>query len=160
MAFETLEIEKWIYTTLKNDATLGNLLARAADKAKDYQIGIYSTVAPERDPVSNAVPQLPFVVFARNGSDSDDDQALCGSTYLTHPVYRVSVWQSSSGTVSFGSIKSIAERIDNLLHNQTATQGGIKFHCVRYNTEQPIVVQVDGRVDFALSLLFRFLSLK
>lgn len=160
MAFEPLEIETWIYTTLKNDTTLQNSLAKEANNAKDYQIGVYSTVAPEKDPISNKQPKLPYIVFARNGSDSDDDQALCGGTYLTHPLYRVTVWSSKSGAVSYSSIKSIVERIDTLLTNQTTIQGGIKFHCVRYNTEMPVVVQIDGRVDFGLTMLYKFTSLK
>lgn len=160
MAFEPLEIESWIYSTLKNDSTLSTLLAKEADRAKDYQIGIYNTLAPETDPISLEAPRLPYIVFSRNGSDANDDQVLCGNTYLSHPIYRLTVWSSNSGSISFFSIKSIVERIDTLLTNQTTTQNGIKFHCIRFDTEMPVVVQIDGKVDVGLTLLFRITTLK
>ena len=160
MAIEVLEIENWIYTTLKNDSSLATALATAAGRAKDYQIGIYGHLAPEKDPISKKTPQLPFVVFSRVGSDRSDEEVLCGATYLTHPLYRVTVWNSASGNISFGSIKSIASSVDSLLHNKTNTVNGILFHSTRYDTEQPIIVQQDGRIDFGITMLYKFTSLK
>lgn len=160
MAFEPLAIEQYIYTTLKNDSTIQTDLAKVNNAVKNYQIGVYSTLAPERDPVSKVTPQTPYIIFSRNGSDSIDDPVLCGDTYLSHPLYRITVWHSSSGAVSFNTLKSIAERIDTLLGNTTSTVNGVQFQCQRYDTEMPVVVQQDGRVDFGLSMLFKFIVIK
>lgn len=160
MAFEPLAIEQYIYSTLKNDNTIQVELAKVGSKVKNYQIGVYSTVAPERDPISKVTPQTPYIVFQNNGSSSDDEPVLCGDTYLSHPLYRITVWHSSSGAVSFNTLKYIAERVDALLANTTATVNGVTFQCQRYNTEMPVVVQQDGRVDFGLSMLFKFIVVK
>ena len=160
MAFEPLAIEQWIYTTLKNDSTLQTELAKVGSKVKNYQIGVYSTVAPERDPVSKVTPQTPYVIFAFNGIEGEDDPVLCGDTFLTHPLYRITVWHSSSGAVSFNTLKSIAERVDTLLGNATTTINGVQFQSQRYETDMPVVVQQDGRVDFGLSMLYKFIVVK
>jgi len=154
--FEPLVIENWLYSTLKSDSTLQSLLASINNKAPNYQIGVYSTMAPEKDPFSKKTPQTPYVVFNFIGSAQEDEQAVCGGSYTSRPIYRVNVWQTSNGSISFGAIKSIADRIDNLLQNQTVTQDGITFNCFRTDTEMPVTVQVDGKIDYALSLLYKF----
>jgi len=160
MAFEPLAIEQWIYTTLKNDSTLQTELAKVNGAVKNYQIGVYSTLAPERDPVSKITPQTPFIIFARNGSEGVDDPVLCGDTYVSFPLYRITVWHQSSGAISYNTLKSIAERIDTLLGNTTSTVNGVQFQSQRYDTDMPVVVQQDGRVDFGLSMLYRFIVVK
>ena len=160
MAFEPLYAEQWMYSTLKSDATLQTALAKVNNAVKDYQIGVYSHLAPEKDPVSKLVPKTPYIVYSYVGTDQRDLDVLCGDTYLTTPVYRVIVWHSQSGAVSFNTIKSIAERIDLLLNNQTATVSGVSFYCQRFDSEMPIQVDNDGRVDFGLSMLYRFTIIK
>lgn len=160
MAFEPLIIENWIYSTLKADNTLMGLLAGVNNKSPNFQIGIYSTMAPEKDPFSKKLPQLPYVVFNRAGSLEDDEEAMCGDTFTSRPLYMVNVWNSANGSISYNTIKSSADRVDLLLNNQTVTQSGITFKCVRINTEMPIQVEIDGKIDFALSFQYKFLIVK
>ena len=154
MSFEPLLIQKWIYETLKDDATLQTLIG--CNFAPNYQVGVYSEIAPEKDPVTQAVPQYPYVVFSRSGSDITDEAAMCGSRYYTIPVFRVTAWDNINGTISYAAIKAIIERVDSLLDQQTATVSDITFLCQRFDTDQPYEISGDGRVDFGLTLLYRF----
>jgi len=157
MSFEPLAIQKWIYDTLKNDSTLQGHLA--INKAKNYQQGIYNEIAPEKDSISQKMPQLPYIVFSRAGSDISDDVTLCGSRYLSIPVYRVTVWDNKNGSSSYINLKTIIDRVDALLGGEKVTDSGITFYCQRFDTEQPIEVQSDGRVDYGLTLLYRFITI-
>ena len=154
MSFEPLLIQKWIFDTLVADQTLQTLLANPA--APNYQRGIYSEIAPEKDPVSQKVPQYPYVVFSRNGSDITDEFALCGSRYQTIPVYRITVWDNSNGTISYQPLYNIINQVDSLLSGQKVTVDGINFIAQRFDTDQPYEIAGDGRVDFGLTLLYRF----
>jgi len=154
--FEPLVIENWLYTTLKSDSTLQGLLAAVNNKSSNYQIGVYSTMAPEKDPFSHRTPQTPYIVFNFIGSAQDDEQAVCGGSYTSRPMYSVNVWQSSNGSISWSSVKSIADRVDTLLQNQTVTQDGITFHSFRNDVSMPLTVQIDGKIDYALSLSYTF----
>jgi hypothetical protein len=154
MSFEPLIIQKWIFDTLVADQTLQTLLANPT--APNYQRGIYSEIAPEKDPVSQSIPQLPYVVFARSGSDVTDEFALCGSRYQTIPVYRITVWDNSNGTISYQNLYPIINRVDTLLSGQTVTVSGVTFISQRFDTDQPYEIAGDGRVDYGLTLLYRF----
>lgn len=154
MSFEPLIIQKWIYDTLVNDNTLQTLLANPT--APNYQRGIYSEFAPEKDPISQKVPQLPYVVFSRNGSDITDEFVICGSRYQTIPVYRITAWDNNNGTLSYKRLKDIIYRVDNLLSGQKVTVDGINFIAQRFDTDQPYEIAGDGRVDYGLTLLYRF----
>ena len=156
MVFEPLLVQKWIYDTLRVDSTLASLLA--GNKAKNYQQGIYAEIAPEKDAISGRMPALPYIVFSRSGSDSSDQFVICGSRYLTSPIFRITVWDSSNGSLTYNNLKSIADRVDLLLDQQPETVNGITFLCQRYDTDQPFEVQSDGRVDFGLSLLYKFIT--
>ena len=153
MSFEPLYIQKWIYDTLVNDATLQRLLSFT--QAPNYQVGVYSEIAPEKDPVSGYIPQLPYIVFS-NAGNLGDDTVLCGGRYMTVPTYRVTVWDNNNGTISYARIKPIIDRVDVLLGGQNTTIDGITFFCQRYDTDQPFAIAGDGRVDYGLSLLYRF----
>jgi hypothetical protein len=157
MAFEPLLIQKWIYDTLSSDSTLASLLA--GGKAAFYQQGISSVVAPEKDSVSQKMPQLPYVVFSRAGSDINDEAAICGTRFFTIPVYRVTVWNNSNGSLSYKGMKDIIDRIDTLLGEEKVTDSGVTWYCQRFDTDQPIQVQSDGRVDFGLTILYRFTTI-
>jgi hypothetical protein len=154
MSFEPLVISKWIYDTLSADNTLAILLA--GSKAPNYQQGIYNEIAPEKDAVSQKMPQLPYVVFSRSGSDINDESALCGTRYYSIPVYRITVWDNKNGSISYARLKNIIERVDILLSNESVTASGIKFYCQRFDTDQPFEVGSDGRVDYGLTILYRF----
>jgi hypothetical protein len=154
MSFEPLIIQKWIFDTLVADQTLQTLLA--GNKAPNYQRGIYSEIAPEKDPVSGVIPQYPYIVFARNGSDNTDEFALCGSRYQTIPVYRITVWDNSNGTISYQPLYNIINQVDSLLSGQKVTVDGINFIAQRFDTDQPYEIAGDGRVDYGLTLLYRF----
>jgi len=154
MIFEPLVIQKWIYDTLSADSTLAGLLA--GQKAKNYQQGIYAEIAPEKDAISQKMPQLPYIVFSRAGSDSSDQFVICGSRYLTSPLFRVTIWDQSNGSLSYKNLKSIADRVDVLLDQQNETIDGISYLSQRYDTDQPFEVQSDGRVDYGLTLLYKF----
>lgn len=156
MSFEPLIIQKWIYDTLKADSTLAGLLA--GNKAKNYQQGIYAEVAPEKDTISQKMPQLPYIVFSRAGSDSSDQFVICGGRYLTSPLFRVTIWNQSNGSLTYKNLKDIADRVDVLLDQQKETVDGITYLCQRYDTDQPFEVQSDGRVDYGLSLLYKFIT--
>jgi len=154
MSFEPLVISKWIYDTLSADNTLAILLA--GSKAPNYQQGIYNEIAPEKDAVSQKMPQLPYVVFSRSGSDINDESALCGTRYYSIPVYRITVWDNKNGSISYARLKNIIERVDTLLSNESVTASGIKFYCQRFDTDQPFEIGSDGRVDYGLTILYRF----
>jgi hypothetical protein len=156
MIFEPLVIQKWIYDTLSTDSTLAGLLA--GQKAKNYQQGIYAEIAPEKDAISQKMPQLPYIVFSRAGSDSSDQFVICGARYLTSPLFRVTIWDQSNGSLSYKNLKSIADRVDVLLDQQNETIDGITYLSQRYDTDQPFEVQSDGRVDYGLSLLYKFIT--
>ena len=157
MAFEPLIIQKWIYSTLSADSTLAGLLA--GSRAKNYQQGIYNEVAPEKDAVSGRMPQLPYIVFSRAGSDINDEVALCGDRYYSIPVYRITIWNNSNGSLTYNNMEQILNRVDTLLGGEKVTDSGITFYCQRFDTEQPIQVQSDGRVDFGLTILYRFTTI-
>jgi hypothetical protein len=154
MSFEPLLIQKWIFDTLVADNTLQTLLA--GNRAPNYQRGIYSEIAPEKDPVSQFIPQYPYVVFSRSGSDITDEFVLCGSRYQTIPVYRITVWDNSNGTISYQPLYNIINQVDSLLSGQKVTVDGINFIAQRFDTDQPYEIAGDGRVDYGLTLLYRF----
>jgi len=154
MSFEPLVIQKWIYDTLRNDQTLQALLSGAL--APNYQQGIYNEIAPEKDAISQKMPQLPYIVFSRAGSDGDDQIAMCGSRYQTIPIYRITVWENNNGSISYQRLKTITDRIDTLLQGQQTTESGITFFSQRFDTDQPFEISNDGRVDYGLSLLYKF----
>ena len=154
MSFEPLIISKWIYDTLSADVTLATLIA--GSKAPFYQQGIYLEVAPEKDAVSQQMPQLPYVVYSRLGSEGSDQTVLCGDRYYTVPLFRITVWDQKNGSISYTRVKQIIDRVDVLLAKQTVTVSGLTFLSQRYDTDQPFEVGSDGRVDYGLSLLYRF----
>jgi hypothetical protein len=154
MSFEPLIISKWIYDTLGADNTLAILLA--GSKAPNYQQGVYLEVAPEKDPISQQMPQLPYVVFQRVGSEGSDETALCGDRFYTVPIFRITVWDQQNGSISYQRVNNIINRVDLLLGKQTVTVSGLTFLSQRYDTDQPFEVGSDGRVDYGLSLLYRF----
>ena len=154
MSFEPLIIGKWIYDTLGADTTLSALLA--GSKAPNYQQGVYLEVAPEKDPISQQMPQLPYIVYQRVGSEGSDQTVLCGDRYYTIPIFRITVWDQKNGSISYQRINNIINQVDLLLGKQTVTVSGLTFLSQRFDTDQPFEIGSDGRVDYGLSLLYRF----
>jgi len=158
MAFETFNIENWLYTTLYNDSTLKTLLGKAADHAKNFQIGVYAYVAPEIDPVSKTTPVLPYIVFQRNGNQQKDDLSACGSTALSYPNYRITIWSGGTKALAFKNIKDIADRVDTLLNNVINNAANPPFNCLRQNTDTIVQIADDGKIYYAAVLEYYFVN--
>ena len=154
MSFEPITVGKYIYQTLSGDATLRTLLA--GSKAPGYQVGVYNEMAPTVDPVSTKEPQLPYIVFSRNGSWEPYGNALCGGSHVAYPSFRVTVWYEQSGSISYARVQSIADRITTLLDGQKVTLDGLDFASLRLDTEQPIIVGTDGHIDYGLTVVYGF----
>ena len=158
MAFESLNIEAWLYSTLSGDSTLQTLLAKAADNVMNYQQGVYAHIAPTMDPISKASPVLPYIVFQRISNYSNDVNALCGNTALSYPSYRVLVWNGNSKSMGLGTIKEIADRVDTLISNAIVTSYTPAFNCLRMNTDNIINVSDDGKIYYAAVLEYYFVN--
>lgn len=157
MSFESFEVENWIYDTLYTDSTLQTLLANLANSVKNYQQGIYAHIAPEVDPISSKSPLLPYIIIQRADGGSDE-KSLCGSTSFTYPNYRILVWFSQSGSVSFSRIKDIANRVDTLLNNVSVTTTTPYFSIFRESTNNIIQVEEDGKVYYAAVLSYEIIT--
>lgn len=156
MAYEAGIIEQWIYQTLSSDATLAGLLA-VDNLPPNYQQGIYNTVAPEIDSVSNRQPKPPFVVFQLSGSNADDT-ALCGSRVFSRPTFRITVWDNQSGSVSLLRAQLIANRIDTLLDNQTVTSTTPRFYFQRNGSAESFAVNNSGRTDIGVTAVYNAIT--
>lgn len=157
MAYEPAVIEQWIYETLSGDATLAGLLA-VDNKPEGYQQGIYNTVAPQIDVVSRKPPQVPYVVFSRDGSGGDDEDTLCGGRAFTYPNYRITVWDTESGAISMSRIQTIMSRIDTLLDNQTVTSTNPRLYVRRFLTDQIFELSDGGRTDYGVTAVYRVVT--
>lgn len=152
MAIEALLVENWLYDTLSADATLAAALATNG-RAPFYQVGVYSHVAPLVDPRTGRPPQTPYIVFANAGVRSQDEITLCGERVMTEPIYRITVWDSAKGAVSWSKLQTIADRIDALVDNQSlATTPAAWIRRLDATTE--VIVQNDGIVDYGLTMSF------
>lgn len=157
MAYEPAVIEQWIYETLSGDATLAGLLA-VDNKPDGYQQGIYNTVAPQIDVISRKPPQVPYVVFSRDGSGGDDEDTLCGGRAFTYPNYRITVWDTESGAISMSRIQTIMSRIDTLLDNQTVTSTSPRLYVRRFSTDQVFELSDGGRTDYGVTAVYRVVT--
>ena len=149
MAYEPAVIEQWIYETLQGDATLQALLA-TGNLPPNYQVGVYSMVAPQIGPVSRLQPSTPYIVFGRAGSNGNDAAGLCGARLFTYPVYAVVVWDTQSGAVSAAASQTIMNRVDTLLDNQMVTTTTPRFYCRRESTAQTFALSEGGRTDLGV----------
>lgn len=156
MSYEPAIIEGWIFTTLSGDATLMGLLAPGNEPA-GFQQGIYNTIAPDVDPVSRKLPIAPFVVFTLDGA-SADETALCGTRVFANPSYRVTVWDTQSGSVSLARAASIMDRIDTLLDNQQVTSTSPRFYIRREIPGQTFQLAAGGRTDYGITAVYRVVT--
>jgi hypothetical protein len=151
---EALVIENWLYDTLASDQTIAEALATDG-RAPFYQVGVYSTIAPLVDPRTGKPPTTPYIVFSNEGTAGDDDIALCGQRIMADPVYRITVWDSVKGAVSWSRIQAVADRIDALVDNQTlATTPPAWSRRLSASTE--IEVANDGLIDLGITGLYHF----
>jgi len=112
---ETVRIEQWLYTLLSCDTGLGGVNTLVGGRIYAYQ-------APE-----GAV--FPFVVYCRQAGH--DVMGVGAARIMASEVYQVKV-VGKAATVSFGTIKPIADRIDTLLQGASGTVvDGRVLSCVR-----------------------------
>ena len=155
MAYEPKVIEDWIHDTLKADSTLAGLIALG--KAPNYQQGIYNTVAPEVDAISNKPPQVPYIVFTLEGAGTDE-HAMCGTRVFSSPSYRVTVWDNQTGAISFSRIGTIMDRVDTLLDNQFVTSTTPRFQIRREMPGQTFSLSNGGRFDYGITAVYRVVT--
>jgi hypothetical protein len=154
MLFEPAVIEQDIYTVLSGDATLSDLLA-VDNLPNGYQQGIYAHISPETDPVSRKPPRFPLVVFTREGTFSSDQITIGKTRVVSNPLYRINVYDMSSGSISMVRIQTIANRIAELLDGRYVTSTN---PCILYKRESTDMVYEDqsgGRVVFCATLLYK-----
>ena len=157
MAFEPILMEEWIYDTLTADSTLKGYLA-VDSGVPGFQKGIYLHIAPEIDPISKTVPQNPYVVIQHVGNFKQDDIVMCGDVAFTYHQYRVTVWYSQKGSVSYKKLKNIADRIDYLLSNKKITTVTPNFTTRRFSATNIMDVAADGRIDYGMVLTYGLIS--
>jgi hypothetical protein len=151
MAIELATIDTWIYSTLKADTTLSDLLA-PDNLPAGYQRGIYSLLAPEVDQISGKQPMTPFVVFAPTGQESE--HVLCGARDMVRSTYRVTVWDTQSGSLSLARAQTIMARIDTLLDRVKVTTTTPPIWCQRETLEQSVDLNNGGRTDVAVTATY------
>ena len=116
MAIEWVDVISWIYKTLSEDDVLAELLT-GTSKVKGFQQAVYTTMAPQVDPISGQSPLAPFVIVAL-ADGGVDERSLCGSRFLANPTLRITTWDRQSGSVSYARIKPIMDRVDELIDNK------------------------------------------
>ena len=115
MANEIVLVDKWLYDTLKVDATLAGFVSTR----------IYSYLVPTGS-------GFPSVVYTYQGSM--DAVAVGGIRIMNSGMYLVKAITQDNSMI--GAAKSISDRIDALLHGSIGTvAGGIVLACIR---EYPI----------------------
>lgn len=157
MAFEPIIIEEWIHDTLTADTTLKGYLA-IDSKVPGYQKGIYLHMAPDQDPVSNKIPDVPYIVVNHIGNYKVDDIVLCGDVAFTYHQYRVIVWYTQKGSVSYAKLKNIADRVDFLLNNKKVTTTSPNFTTRRLGATNVMDVSADGRIDYGMVLSYEIIT--
>jgi hypothetical protein len=151
MAIELATIDAWLYATLTADATLSDLLA-VDNLPPGYQSGIYSIVAPEIDSISGKPPRAPFIVFAASGQDVQ--HTICGSRDIVNSSYRLTVWDTQSGSISVARAQTIMARIDALIDRQKVTTTTPPLWCQRETIEQTMDLATGGRTDVAVTATY------
>ena len=157
MAFEPIIIEEWIHDTLTADATLTGYLA-INSKVPGYQKGIYLHIAPDQDPVSNKIPDVPYIVVNHIGNYKTDDIVLCGDVAFTYHQYRIIVWYRQKGSVSYAKLKNIADRVDLLLNNIKVTSTTPNFTTRRLGATNVMDISSDGRIDYGMVLSYEIIT--
>jgi hypothetical protein len=111
---ETATIDTVIYDTLRNDATLMDLLA-PNNLPAGYQQSIYSHIVPEVDPISRKQPRPPYISFLMESGGQQDEYGMALNRAVSMPTYRVTVWDTQTGGGSSVLAQQISDRIGFLL---------------------------------------------
>jgi hypothetical protein len=157
MSYELPVFSQWIYNTLQDDDVLQDLLCQDNQPPR-YQQGVYADLAPQVDAVSGVTPKLPYIVFM--AGDQNTDRSLCGSAVMRSTQYRVSVWDTANGTVSYAVANSIMDRVEYLLDGVKVTSTTPTFFIQRESVTQAYEVSDGGRVDVAVTGTFTVLSVE
>lgn len=152
MSNEVATIDQWIYETLTADATLQALLA-IDNLPNGYQQGIYNSLAPQVDPVSRKQPKAPYIVFSLD-SQAVMERSLCNGRFLTDTGYRVTVWDTASGSTSMVRAQNIMAQIDSLLDGKTVTSTSPNLFSTRDISSQSVVLSEGGRTDVAVTATY------
>lgn len=156
MAFEPLYVETWIYDTLHDDATLEAAMAAVVGQAPGYQQGVYLHLAPERDRVSGLPPAVPYIVVSREDG-GEETRTACGARARMDILYRVTVWDSQNGAVAMDRVIDVADRVDELLHNQEQTATSPSHRSHRVSTGSVVEAQQGGEVFYGAYGLYKFI---
>ena len=112
---ETVRIEQWLCSLLTGDAGTGGVKTLTGGRIYAYQ-------APEG-------VAFPFVVYSRQAGH--DVMGVGAARIMASEVYQVKV-VGKGATVSFGTVKAIADRIDELLQGASGSVvDGQILSCVR-----------------------------
>lgn len=157
MSFEPLYIESWIWSTLHGDDTLTDALAEVVGEAPGYQQGVYLHLAPNKDRTAGKPPAVPYIVISREDVGLDA-MAINGDRARADVQYRVTVWDSQNGSVAMDRIIDVADRMDALLHAQTATQNNVTLFCRRVGTGTEIEQVMGGAMLYGTFGIYQFES--
>lgn len=157
MSLTSPVINNWIYDTLSADLTLQELLA-VNNEPPGYQQSIYADMAPQIDVISNELPQLPYIVF---GLESEVvDKTICGSPAIKIDTYRITVWDTAVGAISYSRAWGILDRVEYLLDRKRATVGTVDLFATKESTSQTYDFAEGGRVDVAVSGIYTIATLE
>jgi len=112
---ETVRVEQWLYTILTGDTGAGKVNTLVSGRIYAYQ-------APEG-------AAFPFVVYSRQAGH--DVMGVGAARIMASEVYQVKA-VGKGATVSFWTIKAIADRIDEVLQGASGSVvDGRVLSCVR-----------------------------
>jgi len=146
MAADVLQVDEWVTETLRADATLQDLLA-IDGRAPNYQLGVYTNVAPEKDPTSRKSVMVPFVIVKRDSGSTQEQVSIGGQRAIVKHIVSVVVWDIHTGTASYSRTKAVADRVDALLQNTSFVVADGQGWSTRYASDTIIDPQPDGRIN-------------
>lgn len=100
---------------------------------------------------------MPYIVFSMASSGADETP-LCGSRIFSYPVYRVTVWNTSSGAASMTDIQAIMDRVETLVDNVKVTTTTPDFYIRRQSPAETFSLVSGGHIDFGVTGLYRVVT--
>ena len=143
---ETAAISEYLRALLREDPVLcepadGLSLADGTGAAR-----VYAERAPADAP-------LPFLVFSREEGSGFAEHALCGDVAFAEESYAVRVWGRGSG---YAALNVWEKRIDDLLRNARAAQGGWEISTSYEGSARTPPVPVNGGRLYGAGGVYRF----
>jgi hypothetical protein len=132
-----MSVEQGIVTALRNDATVGPLIANGTSP-ETYRV--YHELMPQG-------VAYPAIVYAR--ANTDRIMTLAGPSNLTATSFTLDVWADSTA-----SVKAVAAGVKNALDGVTTTLGGISINHCYMEAESDLSVFADDRDDRRVTLDF------